>query len=271
MQSEAEELFNQTCSCVYIFLLMARILEACVNSVVSAIEAQKGGADRVELCENMLEGGCTPSAGTIRLARQRLSIPIMVMIRPRGADFCYSDEEFGIMENDIRLAKELGADGVVFGILKPEGSIDTDRMSRLADIARPLSITCHRAFDMTSDSFRSMDELMRLGIDRILTSGQKDSAISGAGLIRDLIKHANGRIIIMPGHGIKEYNLQDAIDLTGASEFHLYLTKQVPTVMSFIRSEVKMGKPDLSEYETTVVDEDRIRKAKDILLGAGDQ
>jgi len=245
---------------------MKMILEACVNSAISAIEAKKGGADRVELCENMTEGGCTPSAGTIWFARQKLNIPIMVMIRPRGADFLYSGDEFEIMKHDIRSAKELGAYGVVFGILKADGNFDMDRMGRLADLARPMQVCCHRAFDMTSDPFRALDDLIMLGIDRVLTSGQSDNALLGALLIRNLITHANNRITIMPGHGIKEHNLREVIDQTGASEFHMYLTKQLPTAMNFIRDDVKMGKPELSEYSHAVVDAERIRAAKKILM-----
>jgi len=244
---------------------MKKILEACVNSAISAVEAAKGGADRIELCENMMEGGCTPSAGTIRFARQHLQIPIMVMIRPRGADFLYSDAEFEIMKNDILTAKELGADGVVFGILKPDGTIDRVRMEILTGISRPMQVTCHRAFDMTADPFKALDDLISLGIDRVLTSGQSDSALLGAGLISKLIEHAKGRIIIMPGHGIKEHNLEEAIRLTGATEFHLYLTRQVPSSMQFLRNDVKMGKPALSEYGYEVVDAERIRRAKNIL------
>jgi copper homeostasis protein len=183
------------------------ILEACVNSAISAIEAQKGGADRVELCENMMEGGCTPSAGAIQLARQHLTIRLFVMIRPRGADFCYSDEEFEIMKHDVLIARESGADGVVFGILQSDGTIDEDRMAQLSELARPMGITCHRAFDMTSDPFEAMETLISLGIDRILTSGQSDSALDGAPLIRNLIERAKGRIILMPGHGVKVHNL----------------------------------------------------------------
>jgi copper homeostasis protein len=244
---------------------MKRILEACVNSAISAVEAQKGGAGRIELCESMPEGGCTPSAGTIRFARQRLHIPIMVMIRPRGADFLYSDEEFEIMKNDILSAKEMGADGVVFGILKPDGSIDSERMGSLTAIARPMQVTCHRAFDMTADPIRAINDLITLGIERVLTSGQSDSALLGAPLINRLIKHAGSRIIIMPGHGIKENNLKEVIDATGAFEFHMYLTRKVPASMTFFRNDVKMGKPDLSEYDHDVVDAERIRKAKEIL------
>jgi len=240
-------------------------LEACVNSAISAIEAEKGGAHRVELCENMADGGCTPSAGTIKLAKQRLRIPVFVMIRPRGADFCYSDDEFEIMKSDILMARQLGADGVVFGILQPDGSVDLERMKILTSLARPLGITCHRAFDMTSDPFRALDDLISLGIDRVLTSGQDDSALIGAPLIRRLIEHANGRIIVMPGHGIKEHNFRQVIEATGASEFHLYLTKEVPSRMEFVREGVKMGKPELSEYGYTVVDEERVRKVVTIL------
>jgi copper homeostasis protein len=241
------------------------VLEACVNSAISAIEAQKGGADRVELCENMLEGGCAPAAGTIKYARQHLQIGLFVMIRPRGADFCYSPEEFEIMKNDVLIAKDLGADGVVFGILNPDGTIDTNRMAELAGLARPMGITCHRAFDMTRNPFEALDDLIRLGIDRILTSGQSDSALLGAPLIRELIARAGNRIIVMPGHGIKEHNLDEAIRETGAKEFHLYLTRSVPSTMEFIRENVSMGKPDLSEYDTTLVDREKIRSAKNIL------
>ena len=245
------------------------ILEACVNSALSAIEAQKGGADRVELCENMADGGCTPSAGAIRFARQHLDIGLFVMIRPRGADFLYNDEEFEIMKEDILMAKELGADGVVFGILKPDGSIDAERMGQLVELARPMGITCHRAFDMTRDPFEALDDLIRLGIDRILTSGQSDSALLGAPLIRELIRKAEGKIIIMPGHGIKENNLEQAIRETGASEFHLYLTKNRPSEMKFHREGVKMGKPELSEYSSSIVDWEKIRIAKSIMMNSG--
>jgi len=242
------------------------ILEACVNSAVSAIEAQEGGADRVELCGNMLEGGCTPGAGTIKFARQHLQIGLFVMIRPRGADFCYSPDEFEIMKHDVKSAKDLGSDGVVFGILKPDGTIDKERMAELAELARPMGITCHRAFDMTRDPFEAMNDLVNLGIDRILTSGQSDSAILGAPLIRELIGKSQNKIILMPGHGIKENNLDQVIRETGAKEFHLYLTKNVTTEMQFIRKNVQMGKPDLSEYDTTIVDWERIRNAKRIIM-----
>ena len=241
------------------------LLESCVNSAISAIAAQKGGADRVELCENMADGGCTPSSGTILFAKKHLTIPIFVMIRPRGADFLYSEEEFEIMQSDILMAKKLGADGVVFGILMTDGRIDIDRMKELTALSRPMGITCHRAFDMTRDPMEALDDLIEIGVDRVLTSGQADSALDGAKLIRRLIERARKKIIIMPGHGVKENNLMQVVQETGATEYHMYLTKQVIGSMTFIREDVKMGVPDQSEFEYVQVDEKRIRKAREIL------
>jgi copper homeostasis protein len=242
------------------------ILEACVNSAISAIEAQSGGADRVELCENMPEGGCTPSAGTIAFARKHLHIDLFVMIRPRGADFLYSDDEFEIMKRDILMAKSAGADGVVFGILKPDGTIDKERMGELAGLARPMGVTCHRAFDMTTDPFAALEDLISIGIDRVLTSGQSDSALAGAPLLKRLIELGDKRIIVMPGHGIKEFNFKEVIEATGAREFHLYLPKKMQSKMDFQRNQVAMGAPDLSEYEIIVVDREKVRMAKEILM-----
>lgn len=241
------------------------LLEACVNSASSAIAAQTGGADRVELCENMPEGGCTPGAGTILHAVKHLEIPVFVMIRPRGADFCYTEAEFEIMQEDVARAKEYGAAGVVFGILMPDGTIDTGRMDALVRIARPMGVTCHRAFDMTRDPMEALDALIGLGVDRVLTSGQCDSALEGASVIRNLIRHAAGRITVMPGHGIKEHNLVQVIRETGAAEYHVYLTKQETSRMQFVRQGVNMGRADLSEYSHTVIDPDRISAAKQIL------
>jgi copper homeostasis protein len=238
------------------------ILEACVNSAISAIEAQHGGADRVELCENLHDGGTTPSAGTILLAREKLHIQLFVMIRSRGGDFLYSDHESGIMNCDVRSAKESGADGVVFGILNPDGSIDKERMKILIDLARPMQVTCHRAFDMTADPFQAMEDLISLGVDRILTSGQKPTAPEGASLIRDLIRKANRRIIIMPGSGVKEQNVMKLVEETGATEIHIHLEKQEPSQMIFRQRSVYMGIPDQSEFEYTVTDRERIASVR---------
>jgi len=238
------------------------IIEACVNSAISAIEAQKGRADRVELCENHHDGGTTPSAGSIQFARNNLQIGLFVMIRPRGGDFLYSDDEFEILKEDIRMAKNLGADGVVFGILLPDGSIDIKRMKELVTLSRPLGVTCHRAFDMTSDPFKAMEDLISLGIDRILTSGQQPTAPQGAGLIRELIARSKGRIIIMPGSGVKEHNVVELIRVTGAKEVHLHLEKQEPSRMIFEEHSVFMGKTDQPEYEHTITDSERFRKIR---------
>ncbi len=236
------------------------IFEACVNSAISAIEAQKGGAGRVELCENLHDGGTTPSAGAIRFARKHLHIGLFVMIRPRGGDFLYTPGEFEIMKEDIRVAKDLGADGVVFGILLPGGTIDVDRMGLLAALARPMGITCHRAFDMTADPFMAMEDLIALGIDRILTSGQQPSAPQGENLIRELIMKSAGRIIIMPGCGVKEHTIDRLIETTGARELHIHLEKQEPSLMHYRQSSVYMGIPGHSEFEHTVTDREKIQK-----------
>jgi copper homeostasis protein len=238
------------------------ILEACVNSAISAIEARKGGAGRVELCENLHDGGTTPSAGSIRFARKNLHIGLFVMIRPRGGDFLYSDDEFEIMQEDIRMAKVSGADGVVSGILLPDGSVDMKRMKVLVEDARPMGFTFHRAFDMTADPFAAMEDLIKLGIDRILTSGQQPTAPQGAALIKELILRAAGRIIIMPGSGIREHNAADLVRFTGAEELHIHLEKQEQGGMNFRQPSVFMGKPGQPEFEYTLTDRERIDRLR---------
>ena len=240
------------------------LLEVCVNSAMSAVEAQKGGADRVELCENLHDGGTTPSAGTIVTARRQLRIGLFVMIRPRGGDFLYSPEEFSIMEEDIRMARSSGADGVVFGILTADGRIDNVRMKRLVDLARPMGVTCHRAFDMTRDPLVAMETLITLGVDRILTSGQERSAVEGARLIRELVLSSRNRIIIMPGSGVKEHNIADLIKKTGATEAHIHLDKMKASQMEFRQTNVYMGNPEQSEFESVITDREKIASIRSI-------
>jgi len=242
------------------------ILEACVNSTISAIEAQKGSADRIELCENLLEGGTTPSAGSIRIARKHLKILIMVMIRPRGSDFLYSDTEYDIMKEDIVMAKELGADGVVLGILNPDATVDVNRCRELIKLAHPMQVTFHRAFDMTSDPFKALDDLIMLKVDRVLTSGQKENAHEGAKLIADLIRYADGRICIMPGGGLNEENLRQVIKTTGATDFHVYLTHKINSKMIYRNSGVFMGDPENPEYELEITDPQRMQIAKSMIF-----
>ena len=180
------------------------IFEVCVDSVDSAVAAEQGGATRVELCATLLEGGLPPSAGTIAITRAQVSIGLQVMIRPRGGDFLYSDTEFASMKHDIELAKQLGANGVVFGFLTAAGNIDSDRTRVLLDHAKPMNVTFHRAFDMTRDPIAALETLIELGINRVLTSGQEVSALEGAELVHDLLVHANDKIIVMPGGGITD-------------------------------------------------------------------
>ena len=238
-------------------------IEICVNSAVSAIEAQKGGAQRVELCENLWEGGTTPSAGTIALARKHLTIQLFVIIRPRGGDFLYSDVEFEVMKHDIRTAKELGADGIVTGILTADGKVDKPRMQELKALAAPLPITFHRAFDMAADPFEALEDCIELGMDRILTSGHEKTAIEGMELIAELAKKANGRIRIMPGAGINEKNVRKLVEYTGVQEVHFSAMKTIDSEMDYRQSNVFMGgvmRPP--EFLITVTDSAKVQRVR---------
>jgi copper homeostasis protein len=196
-------------------------LEICVDSVESAIAAQEGGAERVELCANLNEGGTTPSAGMIEIARKFLHIGLQVMIRPRGGDFCYSALEFEIMKKDIVVARELGADGAVFGMLNRDRTIEVPRTRELVELARPLRVTFHRAFDVVADPAQALETLAALQIDRILTSGQARTAMEGLTLLVQLAQKAAGRISIMPACGINAQNVRQILAATGANEIHI--------------------------------------------------
>lgn len=228
-------------------------IEVCIDSVDSALAAQQGGADRVELCDNLLEGGTTPSAGTIAVARKHLSIGLQVMIRPRGGDFCYSDVEFEIMQRDIAVAKQLGADGVVFGLLLPDGAVDVERTRALVELARPLNVTFHRAFDMTSDPFQALEDLIGIGVDRILTSGQEPSVLEGLDMIAELVRRAGDRVIIMPGGG-SERNIKKIVAQSGVREVHVASTQPIDSQMRYRNPRVFMGgelrPPEYTRYVT---------------------
>jgi copper homeostasis protein len=235
-------------------------LEIVIDSVESALAAQAGGAQRVELCANLLEGGTTPSAGMIAEVRAAISIALMVMIRPRGGDFCYSAPEFTVMQHDLRVARELGADGVVFGILTPDGAVDVERMAVLVAQTRPLPVTCHRAFDMTRDPRRALEDLIGLGVDRVLTSGGENSALEGVDLIRELAQQARGRIVVMPGGGITERNISKIVAATGATEIHASGRVTVEGPMLYRNTRAFMGgalRPP--EFTRAVTDTTRIR------------
>jgi len=195
-------------------------LEIIGFNIESCITAQEAGANRIELCDNPCEGGTTPSFGFIQAARKKLSVELYVMIRPRGGDFLYSDEEYKIMKADIEICKQLGCDGVVTGILNKDGSVDKKRTAALVEYAYPLGITFHRAFDRVNDHAAAIEDVIETGCERILTSGLSPKAMAGISIIKELIIQADGRIIIMPGSGVNAENIIHIAESTGATEFH---------------------------------------------------
>ncbi len=235
-------------------------VEVCVDSVASAVAAQRGGAARIELCGSLIEGGITPSAGLIEMTREAVSVPLHVMIRPRGGDFCYEADEFEIMRRDIALAQRMGANGVVFGILDVNGSVDVVRTRLLVEAARPLSVTFHRAFDMTADLFRALEDVCAAGVDRILTSGGEPSSLQAQEIIAQLVRHAQGRIIVMPGGGIKPENARSLVDHTGVTEVHVGLRSAMPSPMLHRNARISMGSVAGREYQRFVVSEEQVRK-----------
>jgi copper homeostasis protein len=234
------------------------VIEIVVDSVESALAAQAGGADRVELCANLLEGGTTPSAGMIAQVRDQISIGLHVIIRPRGGDFCYTEQEFAVMLEEIIWARTLGVDGVVFGILTPEGDVDVARTRELIQLARPMSVTFHRAFDMARDPFRALDDLIGLDVDRLLTSGQAPSALEGLDLIAELIRRAAGRLSVMPGGGVARH-IREIVERSGAREVHFSATTSVESAMRYRNPRVAMGVPGRAEYTRTVTDAELVR------------
>lgn len=242
------------------------LLEICIDSVEGAMVAQAGGAQRVELCDNLLEGGTTPSAGMIALVRQQISIGLHVIIRPRGGDFCYSDLELAVMDYDIAQAKQLGANGVVIGLLKPDGTVDKARTAALIARARPLSVTFHRAFDMAADPMQALEDLIDLGVDRLLTSGQESSAWEGVDLITTLVQQAGDRMIIMAGGGVTERNLPKIVQQSGVYEVHLAAHGPVESAMTYRRAQVFMGgalrPPEFTRQSTSY---ERVLASKNLL------
>ena len=236
-------------------------IEVCANSLESAVNAQKGGAHRVELCANLYEGGTTPSQGEISLAREKLQIDLNVLIRPRGGDFLYSKAEIEIIKRDIQFCKNTGVDGVVFGFLKADGSIDTKLTAELSRLAKPMSITFHRAFDMSKNHEQALEELVETGIDRVLSSGAANKAGEGLKLLQQLVQQAGDRIIVMPGAGINADNILEIIRKTEAKEYHVSERQLVPGKMTFKRQGIFMGGlPQIPEYEKRVIDAAGIEK-----------
>jgi copper homeostasis protein len=234
-------------------------VEVCAFSIESCLNAQRAGAHRVELCGGLYEGGTTPSYGLIERARAVLSIQLYVMIRPRGGDFCYDDDELSVMRSDIQTAKKLGADGVVFGILKSNGEVDIDRTTELVELAKPMGVTFHRAFDMAIEPYDALEAVIQTGTERILTSGQRNTALEGLDLIQQLTQKAAGRIEIMAGSGV---NADNALLLakTGVQALHLTGKATKSGAMKYRNPAVSMASVLPSdEYEITYSNELKIK------------
>ncbi|OSZ79997.1 copper homeostasis protein CutC [Chitinophagaceae bacterium IBVUCB2] len=211
------------------------IIEIATSDFSTTKSAVEGGADRIELCANLAEGGTTPSFGTIKQCREAFAVSLFPIIRPRGGDFLYSKDEFEIMLHDVKLCKQLGCDGVVIGLLNMDGTIDMVRTAQLVEAAYPLGVTFHRAFDRCKDPFTALEELIEIGCERILTSGQQPSVVDGVDLVAELNKKAAERIIIMPGSGVRKENIKMLAEKTGCTEFHSSLRGKASSKMSFIR------------------------------------
>ncbi|THF59898.1 copper homeostasis protein CutC [Ollibium composti] len=235
------------------------LIEICVEGIDGLLAAQAAGADRVELCASLIEGGITPSPGTVRMALELATIPFHVIVRPRGGDFLYSEAEYRSMLADVEALRDAGVAGVVVGCLKEDGTIDEDRMTALAKAAGPLNVTCHRAFDMTRDPFEALEALIRCGVGRVLTSGQRDTAVEGVDLLAALVKKAAGRIIILGCGALAPDTIGTVRSKTGLTEMHFASLKDVPSAMRYRNPKVGMGGSDLDrEYRNTVTDRDLV-------------
>jgi copper homeostasis protein len=232
------------------------LLEICVFNTATALAAEKAGADRIELCENYANGGTTPSYGYLKTVREQISIPVFPMIRPRGGDYFHSADEIGIIRKDILLCKELGFEGVVFGLLNQDGTIDRDNTARLTEAAYPLEVTFHRAFDRCKDPLEALETIIACGCNRILTSGQEPKVMEGLALVKQLVEQANDRIIIMPGSGLNSSNVASIIRTAGVSEVHTSARIRIASATQY-RNE-KMPE----DFDLDFVDAEEIRKIK---------
>jgi copper homeostasis protein len=241
------------------------VLEACVDSVESALAAARGGADRLELCSNLVIGGTTPSTILFDEIRKHTDIHINVLIRPRYGDFCYTDFEFNIIKGEIRAFRELGAEGVVLGILKPDGTLNVEQLKELMDLAGEMSVTLHRAFDVCIDPYKTLEQAVDLGIRTILTSGQKNACIQGTRLLKELVEQSAGRIQIQVGSGVDAEVIREVYQVTGASAYHMSGKVTLDSSMEYRKGGVSMGLPSISEYEIWQTDEMKIREARQVL------
>jgi copper homeostasis protein len=235
------------------------LLEICAFNLPSALAAQRAGADRIEFCSGPEEGGVTPSAGLIHAARALLAIPLYPIIRPREGDFLYTDDEFRVMLRDIGYCKQAGCDGVVIGMLLSDGNVDEPRCARLVEAAYPMGVTFHRAFDRAANPFEALEVIIRIGCERILTSGQRPVASEGAVLINELVREADERIVIMPGSGLRSGNIAELVRKTGAVEFHTSARVLRPSAMEFVNG------PMQEDQSMVMADEGEIRLIKEII------
>ncbi|HHV11732.1 MAG TPA: copper homeostasis protein CutC [Clostridiales bacterium] len=241
------------------------LLEACVDGVDSALAAARGGANRMELCGNLIIGGTTPSPLLYKEIRKYTDIPIHILIRPRFGDFCYSDYEYSIMKEEVKMFCELGADGIVIGVLLPDGTLDMERMGELIALSGGMSVTLSRAFDVCRDPYEALDRAKELEIHTILTSGQAEHCLKGKRLIRDLVQRSEGKIDILVGGGVDAGAIQELYPATLATSYHMSGKVVKDSRMVFRKEGVNMGLPFMSEYEIWQTDGDKIRLAKEVL------
>lgn len=241
------------------------VLEICVDSVESAIASQAGGAQRVELCSDLNEGGITPSDGLIQTVRKHVGIDVFVMVRPRGGDSYYTSYEFDVMKADVTRMKELGADGIVLGMLNQDGLVDVQRTRQLVQLASPMQVTFHRAFDMSADLGQSLERVIETGAHRILTSGGVQTVSQGAERVTHLINAANGRIRIMVGGGIRQENIRKIAQRTKATDFHCSLRIRTQSPVTFRNDSLKLGSVANDEFARYVVLEENVRGLRDTL------
>lgn len=241
------------------------ILESCVDSVESAVRATQGGANRLELCSNLMIGGTTPTKALYETVREYCNNRIHVLIRPRFGDFCYSSYEYSVILKEVEQFRELGAQGVVIGILKPDGTIDKPRMKELMEAAGEMSITLHRAFDVCAQPYQALEEAAELGVQTILTSGQKNSSMEGRECIRELVARSGGRVDILVGSGVNSQNISRLYADTGATSYHMSGKEVLDSNMVYRKEDVHMGLDSISEYDIWRTDEDEIRRAHEVL------
>lgn len=237
------------------------VLEICANSVLSALAAQSGGADRVELCDNMAEGGTTPAYSTIAKTRELIQLQLYPIIRPRGGDFLYNDLEFELMWKDIEQCKQLGCDGVVIGLLNADGTIDKRRVKLLVELAWPLGVTFHRAFDRCVNPLNALEDIIETGCERILTSGQQSTATEGTDLIAQLVKKADGRITVMAGSGVRENNIAELVIKTHAREYHS--TAKVPALSRMLFKNDLAESDETDGFNASITDANLVKKLRE--------